>query len=389
MSVKRKKRTNTLLQKNPTFYINILVVLFFLALSAILVKIFILDTINNDQETTKKVEKTSLKKQPIEDEHHKYEEKTNALEIEYAKGEEVVKSEKLTSKEKNTESEKKFSFFDEPLKQLKEEPIQVGEPLKNAKKDEINLKKQQQKEKEVVKENKTSKIVSQSKEKIVPKVASGTDFKRGRLAIIIDDVTTKAQFSKIQNIGFPITMAFLPPTSIHKDSAKLAQSLTLYMVHLPLEATSKRAEETNTLHVGDDLSTIEERIKELKSLYPNALYYNNHTGSKFTEDDESMDKLMKVIKENHLIFVDSRTSSKSVVKKYATKYGVKYMGRNVFLDNRPSKEYIKNQLLKAIEISKSSGSAIAIGHPYSATIDALKESKNLLDGVDIVLIDKI
>jgi polysaccharide deacetylase 2 family uncharacterized protein YibQ len=102
-----------------------------------------------------------------------------------------------------------------------------------------------------------------------------------------------------------------------------------------------------------------------------------------------MNKLMQVMKQNNLIFVDSRTSSKSVVKKYATKYGVKYIGRNVFLDNTPSKEYIRNQLVKAIEIAKSSGSAIAIGHPYGATIDALQESKNLLDGVDVVLIDKI
>ena len=86
--------------------------------------------------------------------------------------------------------------------------------------------------------------------------------------------------------------------------------------------------------------------------------------------------------------VSKNTPSKNR-KKYALKYGVKYIGRNVFLDNTASKEHVKNQLLKSIEIAKKSGSAIAIGHPYNATIDALKESKDLLDGVDIVLIDKI
>lgn len=370
-----------------------------MVLSAILVKIFILDTIDSNQET-KKVVKVFSQKSPSEDEHHKYEEKTNALEIEYVNGEEIPKSDKSTIVKPTKEEGKKFSFFDEPLKKLKDDNTTIDKKIaKNdliekteeskSSENEPTQKKDKVKEKEIAKENKEQKNIQTTKEKPTSKVSELSSGKRGKLAIIIDDVTTKAQFTKIQNIGFPITMAFLPPTAIHKDSAKLAQSLLVYMVHLPLEATSRRAEETYTLHVGDDISVMEQRIKELKNLYPNALYYNNHTGSKFTEDDDSMDKLMRVIKQNNLIFVDSRTSSKSVVKKYATKYGVKYMGRNVFLDNTPSKEYIKNQLAKAIQIAKSSGSAIAIGHPYGATIDALRESKNLLDGIDIVLIDKI
>lgn len=184
-------------------------------------------------------------------------------------------------------------------------------------------------------------------------------------------------------------MALMPPTEIHKDSASIAQSLNSYMVHLPLEATSRSAEESNTLHVGDDLAVIEKRIKQLKILYPKALYYNNHTGSKFTADEQSMDMLIQVLKNNNIQFVDSRTTPKSVAKQYATKYGMRYIGRNIFLDNIPTKNAIKIQLQKAIEIAKKTGSAIAIGHPYDATFDSLKESKDMLNGVTVVTIDKI
>ena len=62
------------------------------------------------------------------------------------------------------------------------------------------------------------------------------------LAILIDDVTLSTQIKKIKDIGYPITMAFFPPTSIHKNSAKIAQAFTKYMIHLPLEAGTKRFE---------------------------------------------------------------------------------------------------------------------------------------------------
>ena len=66
-----------------------------------------------------------------------------------------------------------------------------------------------------------------------------------------------------------------------------------------------------------------------------------------------------------------------------------YVGRDVFLDHEIDKEYIKSQIKKAIEVAKMHGSAIAIGHPHSNTIAAISESKSLLKGVELVLVDKL
>lgn len=210
-----------------------------------------------------------------------------------------------------------------------------------------------------------------------------------KLAIIIDDVTLASQVKKIQNIGYTITMSFMPPTSRHKNSAKIAQGLPFYMIHFPLQAQTFKFEEENTLHVGDSYEKIEKRVAQVRQWYPDALYTNNHTGSKFTSDDTSMDYLMKALKKYEFIFMDSRTTSKTVVKKYAKKYNMPYLTRNIFLDNEKDYHYIQNQLKKAIKIAKKRGYAIAIGHPHSITLKVLKESQDLLEGLDLVYANKI
>ena len=213
--------------------------------------------------------------------------------------------------------------------------------------------------------------------------------KRPKLAIIIDDVTFQSQVNKLNSVGYKINMSFLPPTKKHMNSAKIAQNIENYMIHLPLQASSSRFEEENTLHIGDSIETIEQRILKLKELYPKATFINNHTGSRYTADDDSMDKLLKILKKHDLKFIDSRTTSKTVAKRYAKKHGVPFRSRNIFLDNKQEFNYIQGQLKKAIRIAKKNGSSIAIGHPHKMTIRVLKESKELLKDLNIVYVDEL
>jgi hypothetical protein len=185
-------------------------------------------------------------------------------------------------------------------------------------------------------------------------------------------------------------MAFLPPTNAHKDSASLAQSLPFHMIHFPMQASSAfKGEEIDTLRVTDSYETIEKRVKQLRAWYPNAIYTNNHTGSVFTENEEAVDKLFRALKKYNFIFVDSRTSAKSVIKKYAKKYDMPYIVRNTFIDNEKDYKSIQTQLKKAIDIAKKQGYAIAIGHPHNITLQVLKESKHLLKDVEPIYMNKL
>jgi len=294
-----------------------------------------------------------------------YKEKIEALEIEYADNK---------------------IHLEEPKEKKKEEPLFHYEEPNLEKVDEL-VKEAQEKSKTVF-----EKIVPKVKEKIakiLPPKEEVVKEDKPKLVIIIDDVTTTYQIKKIKEIGYPVNMAFLPPTKNHPNSAKIAKSVDRYMIHLPLQASSSRYEQEDTLHTYDPIEKIETRIQEIQELYPKAKYINNHTGSKFTADFEAMDKLLQVLKKYDYKFVDSRTTAHSVARKAAQKHNMKIHSRNIFLDNKKDKEYIQNQLKKAIKKAKKDGQAIAIGHPFNITFNTLRDSKHLLEGLELIYIEQL
>ena len=284
------------------------------------------------------------------------------------------------------EIEIKKDKFEEYTKDLYEE--YVDKDHKIIKDKEIIKEKKEETKKEVLEEKK------EIKEKIIVKKIEehktlAIQTSKPKLAIVIDDVTTQYQINQIKSIGYRANIAVMPPTKSHKNSAKIAQNLPFYMIHFPMEATSYKGEEENTLHVGDSYEKIEKRVAKVRQWYPNAKYTNNHTGSKFTGNEEAMDKLFRALKKHDFIFIDSRTTGKTVAKKMAKKYDMPYIVRNVFLDNEQEFNYIQNQLKKAIKIAKKNGYAIAIGHPHSITIKVLKESKHLLKDLELIYINQL
>jgi len=210
-----------------------------------------------------------------------------------------------------------------------------------------------------------------------------------KLVIIIDDVSYAHDIAAIHSVGLPLVMSFLPPSPRHDDSALLASKENSYMVHLPLEAIDYNAEEPYTLHVSDSEEKIAKRISELKCLYPKVRYMNNHTGSKFTSDTAAMERLLGILKKENIAFVDSRTIAATKVRQVSEKYGLRYLGRDVFLDHQDGVENVKHQIKEAVEKAQKYGTAIAIGHPRPDTIEALKQSRGLLSQVKLVGIGEI
>ena len=124
-------------------------------------------------------------------------------------------------------------------------------------------------------------------------------------------------------------------------------------------------------------------------MFPKAKFINNHTGSKFTSNYNSMYYLFMALKENNLGFVDSKTTPHSKASLVEKKIKIPLYSRNIFLDNIEDSNYIRNQLKKAIKIAKKRGYAIAIGHPHKITLKTLKNSADLLKDVKVVYIDEL
>ncbi len=220
-----------------------------------------------------------------------------------------------------------------------------------------------------------------------PKRVVKRTVEKPKLAIIIDDVSFARDVQHIKKLGIPLTMSFLPPNIRHPNSALLAAKEPFYMVHLPLEARSFKNEEPLTLYVNDSKEKIAQRVKQIKELFPNVKYINNHTGSKFTASEDAMNRLIYALNNQNINFIDSRTTSKTTVPKVMKNFGKPYVARDVFLDHNPEVASVKKQIKEAIRLANKHGSAIAIGHPHKRTLQALRESKKLFDSVELVQIN--
>lgn len=278
--------------------------------------------------------------------------------------------------------------FVEPKKELlPPEPSVYVEPAEKVSKqapiEKKILKKEPNGEKptEVIDYEKSLKV---TKKQLPQKKEKGTFTGRPKLSIIIDDVSFAHQVRAIKAIPYAVTPSFLPPTKRHPNSHELANDFSFHMVHLPLEALSHNSPEVNTLKVGLDYKAIKEHIKQIKTQFPKAIYYNNHTGSRFTADEQSMDLLFKVLKEEGLVFVDSRTTADTKAGVMSEKYGTHLYSRDVFLDNSYEPSAIREKLKEAVAIAKRTGEAIAICHPHKNTLSVLAKAKSLLKDVDVV-----
>ncbi|PHS34403.1 MAG: hypothetical protein COA92_00460 [Sulfurovum sp.] len=214
--------------------------------------------------------------------------------------------------------------------------------------------------------------------------------KKPKLAIIIDDVHNKEQIKAIKNLRMKITPSIFPPYALSKYSHLLAKEVKYYMIHIPMESSNKQFNtQEKTLMTSFSDSQIHARVKELRQLFPDAIYINNHTGSTYTQNYTAMKKLYHSLRKEGFIFIDSYTIASSKVRKIAHEFGDAYVSRDIFIDNEHTVASIHEQLKKAVVIAKKKGYALAIGHPHKITMKALERAKDILKNVELVYINEI
>ena len=77
---------------------------------------------------------------------------------------------------------------------------------------------------------------------------------------------------------------------------------------------------------------------------------------------------------SHLFYIDSRTTAATVAYETAQRSQVRSAFRNVpFLDDVEEVAAVRKQLELALRGAREKGGAVAIGHPHSATLEALRD----------------
>ncbi len=194
-----------------------------------------------------------------------------------------------------------------------------------------------------------------------------------QIAIVIDDLAVvRGRSLDIIDLPAPLTLSFLPYAPDLPEMTRLAHDRGHeLMVHLPMEPKGDFDPGPHALlmHVSAEKMTAD-LIFNL-SRFDGYVGLNNHMGSAFTEDRKSLDLVLDEVERRGLLVLDSRTSRKSLLAEMSTDRNIPNMTRDFFLDNEQDVDYIFAQLAKLEDMARRKGSAIAIGHPYAETIQAL------------------
>jgi uncharacterized protein len=215
-----------------------------------------------------------------------------------------------------------------------------------------------------------------------------------RLAIIIDDLgSDRAAADAVFALGYPLTISVLPNHEHSVDIASEAHRRGFQvMLHLPMQSVAKETPEARELRPGMPASEVAVMVDQFLQNVPDAAGVNNHQGSQATADAALMDELMPVLRDRHLFYVDSRTTTATVAYDTAQDFGVLSAFRNVpFLDDVAEVTAVRKQFDLALRGAREKGDAVAIGHPHPATLQALREvlPQAQARGVSLVLASEL
>ena len=196
------------------------------------------------------------------------------------------------------------------------------------------------------------------------------------IAIVIDDMGVDKKRSGLAiDLPPPLTLSFLTyATDLARQTERARGRGHELMLHVAMEPGSKTADPgPNALLTTLSDAELKRRLEWSFLRFSTYVGVNNHMGSKFTANRKAMRIVIEEIKRRGLLFLDSRTSGRTVGAKLAREMGVPVAERNIFIDHENTIEAVHAQLRKVEQLARSTGAVIAIGHPRDVTIRALQE----------------
>ncbi len=215
-----------------------------------------------------------------------------------------------------------------------------------------------------------------------------------KIAIVIDDLGYDRHIAQeFIDLQAPLTLSFLPQAPHAKEMALLAlEKGKEIILHLPMEPLDypKTNPGPGALLLSMSAAEISHIIDNDFKEFPFVPGANNHMGSRFTENREKMTVVLESLKKRNLFFLDSLTTAQSVVPSLAEDLGVKYLQRNIFLDNEIAVGPIQQQFEKLIRLARTREFAVGSGHPYPLLLQVMREQlPSIKSRVEIVSLSKL
>lgn len=215
-----------------------------------------------------------------------------------------------------------------------------------------------------------------------------------KIAIVIDDMGMNfSRLKQLSELARPINFAFLPyAENLHQQTQYALSNKHHLIVHMPMKPKSDTVDAGPVvLKPGMTKKQVYKALEWGLSRFEGYRGINNHMGSAFTEDVDGMGYVMSYLKEHGFYFLDSKTTAESKGRVAAAEHQLPMIVRDVFLDHENDLDYILGQLEKTEQVARQNGYAIAIGHPYINTIEALTKWFPTLKekGIELVTVEEL
>ncbi len=199
---------------------------------------------------------------------------------------------------------------------------------------------------------------------------------RPRIAIIIGDMGMSkfATRSAIQDLPGEVTLSFNPyGRDLQNWVAQARAAGHEALLQLPMEPFGYPENDPGPQSLLSRL-TDKENLNRLEWMLGRFTGYSgvtNQMGSRFTTSSEDISPIMDVIRDRGLLFVDGRTSGRSVAGYVAKQKAVPVAINNRFISNRADRASIDQRLAELERIARITGVAIGVGFPYPVTLERL------------------
>ena len=178
-----------------------------------------------------------------------------------------------------------------------------------------------------------------------------------------------------RNLPKSITISIIPglrySTEIAREFHEAGKEV---MIHMPMEAVNNHEREEFELLTSMSEDEIKTLFIRANANIPFAAGLSNHQGSLFTADSSAMLKLIGIMADTKLYFIDSYTTYNTVAGKLARANGLRVLKRDVFIDSDLEEGETEASRLNTLrEIAEKYGFAVGIGHRYKKTLIAVEE----------------
>lgn len=200
----------------------------------------------------------------------------------------------------------------------------------------------------------------------------------GQLAVVIGEVGPDGWgdplIERFLELPQPLTFALLPSGSrVTELAAQARQAGHEVLAYLPMESGKDDPDAgDDAVNVEDEEQEIRDKVRQALGRVPRARGIATFLGSRATADYRVMDQVLAEMKGRGLYFLDSRTSAASVAGSAATGAGVRFVGRDLLLDEEDGQEAVEQRLWELGEMAARDGQAVGLARARRGTLAALE-----------------